>query len=584
MQTNKKNAGLETSQSLSVELGIPYAVPNSQAAGITDFNDIHKAKGIDEVAASFNNLEIHNDWLEPVPLESKPKYGEPLLTDFLPDLIKDFVEQSSARLQVAPELVAMPLLSVFASAIGRSVAIKPKKLDSWIVVPKLWCLTVADPGQKKSPAFSCALQMLDKIECEIDAINKSRMQEWDAKRKTEEEKIKALRKKASKVISEKPKELHGPMPEIDFAEAEALEKQLYSTKPRVIRIRTSDATGEKLLSMLSDNPNGLLVFRDEIAGLFSDLEKSHRASERQLILESFNGDLPYKQDRMSRENTSVSGVRLTIVGGIQPDVLKKFILRQDLDSDGLLQRFQLLIAPAPIKPKKSDVFVPNELSDKIFAKVRKLFNATQVIQELGDLKEFRTTVSFDSEAQDIFSDWLMELENDLQSENIDNILKTHLSKYRSLIPELCLVFHIMDSDLREDFKFSDIKKDTLMKVIFFSEFLKKHMCVVYGFKDSQLDLAQLLIKKIASHQLKNNMTVRELQRKGWSGCTDSKQLWFALNTLIENHFIRVDTIRSPKGGASKQVIKINPKLLPTKLTHGSTFTIQEYANDSTSEK
>lgn len=587
MEINKKNAGLDTSMNLSAEFGVPYIVPSSQERGVTDFNDIHKTNGIDEIKKSFENLQIHSDWDEPVLLEHKTKYGPHLDCELLPQVIKDFVLQSADRLQVAPEMIALPLLSVFASLVGRSAAIKPKENDTWLVIPKLWCLIVADPGQKKSPAFDCAMKSLDQIEYELDCANSANMQQWDIYKKSQDEKIKALRKKASKDIAKSGYEANSPEGIRLLDEAGKLEKELIQKRPKQNRLRTSDATGEKTLSMLKDNPNGLTIFRDEIAGLFSDLEKPYRASERALILESFNGDSVFKQDRMGRESVTVDGVRLTLIGGTQREMLQSLFKKMSLASDGLLQRFQLLAVPAPIEPIRKDVFVDPELSKVIYEKAKQIFEATQVVQAIGNLKEFRTIVSFDSEAQELFLNWLIDLDTELLFGNLDDIIKTHLSKYRSLIPELCLIFHIMDSTIDNSFKFQNISKATLERAITFSNFLREHMKIAYDLKTNKDDLALSLLAKIKTGDLFDGMTVRELQRKGWSGLTDNNSLWFSLQILAERNIIR--TVRVPasaKGGASKQVIKINPKLLPTKLTLGlnnSTFSIQDFINETTSK-
>jgi Protein of unknown function (DUF3987) len=49
---------------------------------------------------------------------------------------------------------------------------------------------------------------------------------------------------------------------------------------------------------------------------------------------------------------------------------------------------------------------------------------------------------FDPAAQEIFDDWRAELEQRQRAE--DPVLLSHLAKYRSLMPSLALILHLID--------------------------------------------------------------------------------------------------------------------------------------------
>jgi Protein of unknown function (DUF3987) len=51
----------------------------------------------------------------------------------------------------------------------------------------------------------------------------------------------------------------------------------------------NDSTVEKLGELLNENPNGLLVFRDEPTGLLRTLDREDHASARAFYLEAWNG-------------------------------------------------------------------------------------------------------------------------------------------------------------------------------------------------------------------------------------------------------------------------------------------------------
>src|SRR5260221_11274467 len=125
----------------------------------------------------------------------------------------------------------------------------------------------------------------------------------------------------------------------------------------------------------------------------------------------------------------------------------------------LLQRFQLLVYPDK-KPWK----LVDESPDP-FAKGR-VFHLCKTIdtmkftdfgtQETEPLYEGQYTIPFfrfTAEAQVYFHEWIRKLQEKLEGKD-HPILIQHLSKYRSLMPSLALVFHIIN--VADDFVSGDI--------------------------------------------------------------------------------------------------------------------------------
>jgi len=100
---------------------------------------------------------------------------------------------------------------------------------------------------------------------------------------------------------------------------------------------------EKLQLVMQDNPNGLLLFRDELSSLFKKWETNVNG-ERGFYLQSWNGDGRYAVDRKTTQSAIIDGMCLSIFGAIQPDVLMKYVSQATSGgelADGMLQRFQL---------------------------------------------------------------------------------------------------------------------------------------------------------------------------------------------------------------------------------------------------
>ena len=113
---------------------------------------------------------------------------------------------------------------------------------------------------------------------------------------------------------------------------------------------TNDATIEKIAEILRDNPDGLLLYRDELMGWLRSLDKAGREADRAFYLEAWNGNGSFSVDRIGRGSLHVPAVCVSVLGGIQPGPLSTYVrdaLGEAEKADGLLQRFQLLVHPDP---------------------------------------------------------------------------------------------------------------------------------------------------------------------------------------------------------------------------------------------
>ena len=62
-----------------------------------------------------------------------------------------------------------------------------------------------------------------------------------------------------------------------------------SEKPVCRRYEVNDSTIEKLGELLAQNPNGLLLVRDELSGFLRSLDDENKAGDRQAYLEMWDG-------------------------------------------------------------------------------------------------------------------------------------------------------------------------------------------------------------------------------------------------------------------------------------------------------
>ncbi len=62
----------------------------------------------------------------------------------------------------------------------------------------------------------------------------------------------------------------------------------------------NDATVEKLGELLNQNPNGLLLFRDELSGFLRLMDRPGHENDRGFYCEAWNGTGAYTYDRLGR--------------------------------------------------------------------------------------------------------------------------------------------------------------------------------------------------------------------------------------------------------------------------------------------
>lgn len=127
------------------------------------------------------------------------------------------------------------------------------------------------------------------------------------------------------------------------AELERLEA-LRASPPRCL---VNDATVEALALVEDRAIRGLLVERDELAGLICSLERYSAGSDRPFYLEAWNGG-PFQLDRVKYGSRFIERHGFSIVGGIQPDRYRS-LLTMSGDDDGFAARL-LPFWPVPVKP------------------------------------------------------------------------------------------------------------------------------------------------------------------------------------------------------------------------------------------
>ena len=276
------------------------------------------------------------NWPDPTPLNGELLPVLPLKVDMLPHQLGPWVEDIANRMNCPLDLVAIPAMIAAGALVGRRIGICPQQNTDWLEVGNLWGAVVAPPGHLKSPAASEALKPIKKLEEKAAKANESALAAF----KLVDGLYKMQAKGAEKSIRA---DLQAGSHDVALAALEALQPP---QAPIERRYMTSDATAEKLGVICADNPFGIMVHRDELLTLFTDLDQSEKATARGFFMAGWGGQDNYTFDRIGRGTVRVPAVNISLFGTTQPNRLAGYI-RESMRKfdDGMVQRLQLLAWP-----------------------------------------------------------------------------------------------------------------------------------------------------------------------------------------------------------------------------------------------
>lgn len=207
---------------------------------------------------------------------------------------------------------AVPFLANIAGLVKLGTQVEGSAVAGLRVPVNLFACTVAKSGAKKSPIGRLVVvSPTSELVAEMATANKRRREEW-------QQTCKDLKNK------EKP------------------------SPPFPRRLTVSEYTGEALAAQLQEQEEaglGLLIYRDELSGLFGSLDqyRGGRGGDEQQLLELFDGggltSLRIAGDRIYTRS------QVSIYGSTQPEVLRQLVAKGD--ASGLWARF--LFVPLPTR-------------------------------------------------------------------------------------------------------------------------------------------------------------------------------------------------------------------------------------------
>jgi putative DNA primase/helicase len=507
-------------------------------------------------APLFGATGEENNFVEaPAPLTSALRPVPAFTPEMLPVPLRAWVSDAAERISCPPDFVAVPVVIALASLIGRKVVIRPKRFDDWEVVSNLWGATIGRPGQKKTPAANEATRFLEWLQAKALEDHAVAEKEAELDKRLNEVQSNALKDRLKKAAAK------------GASRDELREIELKNCSPAeggatLKRYLVNEATVEALGVILSENPRGVLVNRDELTGWLHSLDKQGREMDKAFYLEAFNGTKQnFTYDRIMRGRLTIPHVCVSLFGTIQPGPLGQLVRAasgERQQRDGFISRFQMLVYPDVAPYARVDRWPDKEAKRRafeVFTAMDNLTAETTGAQIDGDELPY---LRFDQEAQEFFNEWYDALQIKLSNGKETTLLEEHLTKYASLMPSLALVFHLSNV-VDGEAEAGPVSHRAALQAAAWCEYLEAHARRIYGQAfDGDTEVIERLGERLG--ELPTPFTVRDILKKKWGGLTEREEVESLLMRLQEKHWVegrRADAT----GGRPTIKFWINPALL-----------------------
>lgn len=269
--------------------------------------------------------ERRRTWLElarsamterPTSIDAAGEERAPFPVDCLPATLRAMVTEGAASQGVDPSFWSVPLLAILGGCIGATRSVRLK--SDWHEPAVLWTAVVAPSGAGKSPAMRSLLQPVRDHDYELHVRTVAAIQRHEAELEQW--------KQAREGDGEKP------------------------VAPPMLGALLDDATMEAVGARLNDNPRGLLLACDELAGFLRGFNRYRSGGDEQAWL-SIHGAGPIKVDRKAAGNRIyVRCAAVSVTGTIQPMIARRYLGAAEQRASGLCAR--LLLAAPPVVPAK----------------------------------------------------------------------------------------------------------------------------------------------------------------------------------------------------------------------------------------
>lgn len=461
---------------------------------------------------------------------------EPVPYEALPETIGEFIKEQSLIRGCPEDFILVSLFARMGCVFSGKVQIALTRKTGWSASPNFFWAMIGDPSSGKSNALSATSKPIQFLSEQARNKHKKELKQYLQDIALLESKISSA-KKGMEAEAKKAKSNPSNMDKFEDLFKSYMQElaELEENKPKLKRYTVTKVTVEKLILILEENPEGVMLEVDELSSSFVRLSKDDNADERGLYLSGFNGGHQYPYDTVKRGTVFIQRLLLSIFGGIQPAKLKRFLneARIGYQDDGLLQRFQGVVYPDKNIKKLEDRPASNFLVNEI----------TQLFYNLDNLPS-EALLTFEDTAQQIFDEWRDETAK--TASLMGHPVEAHLIKSYEFIASLSVYLYLAENNgkLTPDQK---ITPKQILSAIKLGSYFFSHAKRMYGlvYKDNlpARSLSEKLAKLTGVSSNKNEhydhsvklyfFTRSQIRSKDWADLTTQEERREAIRVLIQ---------------------------------------------------
>jgi len=365
----------------------------------------------------------------------------------LPDPVQGYVTAQAEAMSVDPSMIAVPGLSVLSAAVGNSRHVELQ--STWKEPPTLWTMIVAESGERKSPALKKATAPTHRKHSQLKKEYDRALDAWQ----------------------DRDEEERGP-------------------RPQRKRLTANDATVETIGLLHDDNPRGLLLYRDELAGWLGSFNQYNKGeSDLQKWIE-FYGTTPVEIDRKSSERSSmlIENPSVAVTGSIQGGVLEDRLNALHFQS-GFAAR-ALMCEPPHQRKTFGTHDVTREVRDRYYDLVGRLYNIPMPDRDSIEVEE---DLGLTKAARERYGEFFEETQ-DILEELPSGPLKSMVSKNEAVAARLALIFQICEDPHSER-----VERDAMIAGTRLARWLRRETARVYqnhGFSDRDVSKDRRLARQL----------------------------------------------------------------------------------------
>ena len=465
------------------------------------------------------------EWPEPVPFDELDTPSFP--TEFLPHPLDEFVEALAESTQTPEEMAGILSLGVLATAFQSrfTVQISP----DWKEPLCLYLVAVAPPGERKSSVISALTKPVYEYESDRRIEERGTIEIKKQERELLEKSLERAKKQYISGHNEKKVEV------MDLAQQLAD----FEDCPEY-RLLVDDTTPEKLVALMEEH-HGCMTMCSAEGGLFDALQGRYdRTVSLDPYLKAHAGD-PIHVDRIGRKGNDVSKPRLTMMLGIQPQVLNGLMANTTFKGRGLCGRFLYAVCKSKVGHRE---ITPEAVPEDVRTRYRNFVRSILAGTDTGVIR-----LSEEADALRCEYQWTVEQKLGDQWEH----MRDWGGKIVGAVLRIAALLHCAQNPQRpEEIPIPPETMETAIKIGCYLEANAESVYLSMGADERSSD-AKYVGKKINGL---DEISKRDLFQKCHGHFKNVEAMTPAIEELIERGYIRLED--RPTNGRPTKIIKVHP--------------------------